>query len=401
MAAEAEAEIALAFVGNAVPQRPEYLTTAFSPAGNLCQQSLLSGLREAGLPPSLVLSLPPVPSFRGRGRLWFGRGSDRLEDGTPVRLLPFVNVTPLKQLSAGLSCVAELALWGARHRGRRRVVYCYNVSVPPGLFLWGAARLTGSKIVGMIYDVNVPGESVPATIAWRLDFWQQRAVLPRLDALVVISDEVSRDLAPGVPALRVEGGLACGAAPPEGGAQEASAGFTVMAAGSLTRTNGFDLLLEAFALVDDPRLRLRIAGRGPLEGRVREAAARDPRIEYLGFLPVAEVVALYREAQLLLNLRRVRTMNTRYFFPSKMMEYLASGVPVLSTSIPHLEEEYAEYTYLLREESPQALAAELSRLAALPPRTLRQRGARAREFMLEKKSWRAQAARIAQFLRRL
>lgn len=54
-------------------------------------------------------------------------------------------------------------------------------------------------------------------------------------------------------------------------------------AGRLDETKGIRNLLEAFAQVSVPAT-LRIAGRGPLEGTVRTAAARDPRISYLGVL---------------------------------------------------------------------------------------------------------------------
>jgi glycosyltransferase involved in cell wall biosynthesis len=61
-------------------------------------------------------------------------------------------------------------------------------------------------------------------------------------------------------------------------------------AGRLDATKGIRQLLEAFALVSAPAA-LRIAGRGELEDEVRAAAARDPRIEYLGRIERAELLA--------------------------------------------------------------------------------------------------------------
>jgi glycosyltransferase involved in cell wall biosynthesis len=61
-------------------------------------------------------------------------------------------------------------------------------------------------------------------------------------------------------------------------------------AGRLDATKGIRQLLDAIARVS-ARAVLRIAGSGELEGEVRAAAARDPRIEYLGRVERAELLA--------------------------------------------------------------------------------------------------------------
>jgi glycosyltransferase involved in cell wall biosynthesis len=61
-------------------------------------------------------------------------------------------------------------------------------------------------------------------------------------------------------------------------------------AGRLDATKGIRQLLDAFALVADD-CELRIAGAGELESEVRAAAARDPRIRYLGRIERAELLA--------------------------------------------------------------------------------------------------------------
>ena len=143
--------------------------------------------------------------------------------------------------------------------------------------------------------------------------------------------------------------------------------FAVVSAGSLDEANGFLVLLEAFARLPGDGYRLRIAGRGPLESQVRAAAAKDPRIEYLGFLSFEEVQSLYRSADVLVNMRLTQAIDTRYFFPSKLMEYLASAVPVISTCTGAVEKEFGSFVYLLREETPQGLANAICTVAALAP----------------------------------
>jgi glycosyltransferase involved in cell wall biosynthesis len=68
------------------------------------------------------------------------------------------------------------------------------------------------------------------------------------------------------------------------------AGPRLVYAGRLDETKGIRNLLQAFGGVKVPAS-LRVAGRGALEGEVRAAAARDPRITYLGVLPRAKLYA--------------------------------------------------------------------------------------------------------------
>lgn len=75
--------------------------------------------------------------------------------------------------------------------------------------------------------------------------------------------------------------------------RDRDAGPRLVYAGRLDETKGIRNLLRAFAQVRVPAS-LRIAGRGPLEGEVRAAAARDQRISYLGVLSRAE---LYEELE--------------------------------------------------------------------------------------------------------
>ena len=199
--------IALAFVGTVVPDGAEYRSAAFSPAGNTFQEQLIRGLARAGFPDIEVFSVRPVPSCPKTARLLFPPGRDCLDDGIAVRLLPFLNLTPLKQVVLGLGVVFGLLHWAWRKRKNTRVVLSYNLSVPPGACTLLATRLAGAKAVVSVNDINVPGETVPMTALFRLDFGLQRWLLPRFDGHLVVADEIADDFFPGRPYVRIEGGV--------------------------------------------------------------------------------------------------------------------------------------------------------------------------------------------------
>ncbi len=394
-------DIALAFVGCVVPDVPLYQSIAFSRAGNMSQTNLLASIRHAGVPASKVIAPIPIQSWPAGGHPLVRGTQYRLDDGTLVDSPGFVNIPVLKQLTIGLGVFWRLLAWGWKNRKRRaRVVSTYNLSVPPGIFTLLGARLIGAKVVAHLYDINIPGETVPKSPLFRLDYRLQRWLMPHFDGLVVVSDAIIRDFALRAPHIRVDGGVSESAflVTTE---REASKLFVIVSAGSLDEANGVTLLLAAFARLKGAQYRLRIAGAGPLEAEVKGAAARDPRIEYQGYLAFADVLKLYQSADILANLRLTKSVNTKYFFPSKLMEYLASGRPVLTTCTGHVEEEFGEFTYLVKEETPEALAAVIESVEREARDDRERKGAMAREYMMATKTWRAQGRRVVRLIESL
>jgi len=390
------------YVGSVIPDDPLLITPAFSRAGNMSQHYLLSGLKRNGVLVDKILSVYPVPSFPTTKRLYFPKSQFQLDNELNIDTIPFVNVTPIKQLSLGIASYFEIVRWGRKAGPVDKIIFTFNISVPPGIFLLEAARRIGALVVAMIYDINVPGETVPRTLPFIIDFWQHKKTLQRYDGLVVITKEIARDFAHRVPYICVEGGIGPDLVEQyralEKTATLDSDHFVVVAAGGLKEANGIREILLAFCLLKDDAYRLHIAGTGPLEGLVKDAVQKDPRISFHGFLRFDEVLKLYAAADVLVNMRLTQRVNTRYFFPSKTMEYLASGVPVITTCPGDMAKEFGAFAYLLHEETPVALADMIKKVATIPAEQRVARGKAARQYMIEHKTWDVQANRIAHFL---
>lgn len=104
-----------------------------------------------------------------------------------------------------------------------------------------------------------------------------------------------------------------------------------MYAGVLEKVTGLDLMLEAFTQQADESSELWISGKGSLEQEVVAASEKDSRIKYLGFLEYAEYLKCLERADVLVNPRNMNMEENRNNFPSKIMEYLATGKEILST----------------------------------------------------------------------
>ncbi|MEO5757993.1 MAG: glycosyltransferase [Mesorhizobium sp.] len=123
----------------------------------------------------------------------------------------------------------------------------------------------------------------------------------------------------------------------------ASAKRVFMYAGTLAGRYGIVDLLTAFQKVSTPSAELWICGEGDSRDKVEAAARADHRIKFLGQLPRDEVLKLQFQASVLVNPRGPGGEFTKYSFPSKTMEYMASGRTVLMHRLPGIPEEYHQY----------------------------------------------------------
>lgn len=169
-------------------------------------------------------------------------------------------------------------------------------------------------------------------------------------------------------------------------------------AGSLSKRYGLGTLVEGFRMADIPGAELHIYGRGDYVEELKQIAGEDERIVYGGMLLSTEVVEKEMEAMLLVNPRPTAEDFVKYSFPSKTMEYMSTGTPVLTTCLPGIPKEYKEHLYFIEEESAQGIARALKSVFAHSDEELFAKGKAAREFVLEERNNVVQAEKILTML---
>ena len=173
-----------------------------------------------------------------------------------------------------------------------------------------------------------------------------------------------------------------------------------MYAGGVSKQYGLENLVKGFQKADLPDARLEIYGPGDYVQELSQIAAEDSRIFYGGMLLNAEIVEREMAATLLVNPRPTGEEYVKYSFPSKTMEYMSTGTPVLTTVLPGMPKEYHPYVYLLEEETADAIAEKLGQIFAQPAEALLEKGMAAREFILKEKNNVKQAGKILAMLER-
>ena len=123
----------------------------------------------------------------------------------------------------------------------------------------------------------------------------------------------------------------------------------VLYVGHLVRRQGVGLLVEALDLLARRGVDFvaEIAGSGPLEEELREHAARaglDGRVRFAGFIADQRGVESFLAAGSVAVAAYDPTDNvlTQHADPSKLKAYLAAGLPIVMTDLPHNAHELAE-----------------------------------------------------------
>lgn len=144
---------------------------------------------------------------------------------------------------------------------------------------------------------------------------------------------------------------------------------TVVAVGRMVPKKGFDVLLEAVALMrargDDVALEL--AGSGRSEDSLRErAAAPDlaPAVRFHGSVPQHELAGLLRRAAVFAAPCVVAEDGDRDGLPTVLLEAMALGTPCVSTPVTGIPEVVRDGAtgLLVPERDAEALAGALTRL---------------------------------------
>lgn len=371
--------------------------------------SVVHGLENNGTAVDL-LSSEPVSVYPSNKQIIFSWKKWNRENGTFNVMMPFINLLFLKHITRFFACLSIIAWWVLKNKQEQnKVILLHGVHSP---YMYAALiirRFVRVKVVTIVTDppgMQLPGEGCLIKSLRRLDVYLITKSLQSMDGLISLTKQLVMYYAPTVPSIIVEGIL---------NAEDYSASnissskceleqensFVILYAGGLQPENGLELLLNAFLQIEDPSFRLLILGKGDFANQIKTASQIDDRIVFKGFCAPNEVKKLACTAAVLINPRLSNQEFTQFSFPSKTIEYMASGRPVISTKLPGIPEEYFSHLIILEKETPEYLSALFMRLKATPRKKLDDFGANAKKFILENKNETYQGQRIISFLGQL
>lgn len=272
------------------------------------------------------------------------------------------------------------------------IVDCLNRIVATSALL--AAKLRRKRCVGIVTDLpDMFEKHSKSFIAW--GNW----IIRHCSDYIVLTQAMNDYINPqGKPYVVLEGQADETMAEKTPDLSQKIAPRMVLYAGSISKIYGSELLVRGFQMADIPNAQLRIYGFGDYVEELEQIAREDSRVIYGGLLLNAQVVEKEQQATLLVNPRPTDAEFVKYSFPSKTMEYMASGTPLLTTVLPGMPREYHPYVYLLEEETVEGMARKLQEIMSRSDEELLQKGLAAREFILKEKNNIVQAKKILDML---
>jgi len=237
----------------------------------------------------------------------------------------------------------------------------------------GIAADVAAALPDLLTDAPAAGASKLRRLARR-----EEHVWRRADGYVTITAGLARELerrfgprprlAVVPDGARVEENLSPMPQPPAPGANDEAKVFTIGYAGHLYPWKGVDLVIEAVAALPDTRA-LIVGGHAQEPDLARVTAFADQldcgsRVTFTGLLPPAQVAARLQECDVLALPNPSSALSNEFTSPLKLFEYMASGRPIVASSLPSIREVLrdGENALLVTPGDPQALVAGIGRI---------------------------------------
>lgn len=172
----------------------------------------------------------------------------------------------------------------------------------------------------------------------------------------------------------------------------------IMYTGSLWKNNaGIEYFTEGFIKANLPNCELHFYGTGEQVEWLEQISKMHSQVKYKGCVSNEEIVRLQKEATLLVNPRPSKEEFCKFSFPSKTIEYMASGTPVLMTRLPGVPSTYFDYVYTIDNENDNGVCDILQSIFSQKMDSLVEKGNNAAKFVINNKSCIAQTQAMNNF----
>lgn len=347
-----------------------------------------------------TLSLIPVIASSHKKRFWKIKSekSGRID----YHYVPFINVPILKEIITFIFTFTRIVFWSLTKLYKSRVIVCdiQGLSISFGALI--ACKFTKTKIIAILTDLPGLNISVKDHINLKTKLYIEfsNKIITKYSGYILLTEQMNEIVNyKKRPYIIMEGLVDIKMSSIENLLSQKSTERILIYAGGILERYGIKNLIEAFMKMEYSDLRLDIYGSGDMEKYMPHFMDKDNRIRYKGVVLNNEVINCQREATLLLNPRPTKEAFTKFSFPSKNMEYMVSGTPIVTTQLPGMPKEYYQFVYIFDDESIDGMYRTLKSLLLKPKDELHNFGILAKQFVLENKNNYRQAERIIEFIK--
>ncbi len=371
-------------------------------AANNLQWAFVQGF-EAHYEDFSIISVPFISTFPFGYKAFYFKGGDFFYNNqTNFKALSFINLPFLKEWIIKSKLKSELRKWCQSDNKKKCIViyalFAHFMQIVTEL----KVEFPNLKICQIIPDLP---EYMGVNSIYKKLGLQKKAIntinscLPKFDCFVFLSSAMNDRLnTNNKPWVRIEG-IFDHTPGKERYTKELPK--VILYSGALSAKYGLKNLLNAFSAIQSSQIQLWLCGDGDFKLEIEERARNDQRIKFLGLLTFEEVKELQKKATVLVNPRTAEGEYTLYSFPSKTMEYLASGTPTIMYRLPGIPEEYYEFAYIPANESIECLTQLLLDVCNTPQKQLEIFGKIASKYIIINKSPKSQVGKISEMFKNL
>lgn len=356
-------------------------------------QLLMEGLLANGV---TVDAISSRPMNRNVSRKLFFAGERDIENGITYHHVPFINYSVLRKISVFFSVFFKTLFMKTQ---KERVMICDALAIAPSFAALFACKLRRIKTVGIVTDVPCHRpNNAKVPLHEKINLF----LMKKFDSYLLLTEQMNDIVNPKKrPYVVLEGHSDISMAEVENCLDRKYEKRVCLYAGTLRRVYGIENLVKGFIKANIPDSELHIYGEGDFRGELEELAKQYDSVKYMGIAPNHEVVEKELKCTLLVNPRPTDADYTKYSFPSKNMEYMASGTPVLTTRLPGMPKEYNDYVFLLDEETENGVCEKLKEIFSLSKEQLHDKGSCAKNFVMKEKNNVVQAKKVLEMLDRI
>lgn len=320
----------------------------------------------------------------------------------PGENIGFCNLTGYKWISRYYGIRKAIKAWAKRPSNQQKVLLIYALTTP---FVQMAAyvkrKFPNIKVCVVVPDLpeymNTAAMQSKGIYhyAKSAEIAMIRKSIRKVDCYVLLTDTMKEWFDEPITYTVVEGMASMNSCCDE----QIERKQTILYAGGIKEEYGVIDLVNAFIDFNDPKWELEIYGDGPAMEEIRKLSETNANIRVMGLVPNQKVVHAQRRSSVLVNPRKNQIF-TRYSFPSKILEYMSSGTPVLAYKLDGIPDDYDGYYFQIEDQKNGFLDA-LRNVTGITPQERNIMGENARKFVQENKTPQKQCKKIVDMLLKL
>lgn len=345
-----------------------------------------------------IINIPPIGQYPLNYDRFFSIGGHTTINGVDVDSIKFSSIYLYQHYSLYWNLKKKLA---KQIRPNEKYVFLFYALIEPKILQATISYCEKNKvdakyvliIPDFVEDINKNGTWL-RRLKSRLYHEQLNAIYKKMNGFVFLTENMKERLPVSRPYVVVEGMYDTSV---EREKTDCHDGLKrIFYSGMLHEKFGVKKLIDAFLQIEDDSLRLELCGSGDQEEYIKTCALKDSRIQYKGVVTHDKVLEMQAGAFLLVNPRSSEGEFTKYSFPSKTMEYLASGTPTLIYQLEGIPKEYYDYCFSIKDNQQDigVLSDALVKICAMDTKELGFKAMKAKSFIYQNKSAAAQCSKI-------